>query len=117
MEVKADRGEQHLILHEGKTKPQVSNTGVYDPNLLCGTCDGILGGYEGYAFSLLRRLRAIRADLGSIVDMGVVDGDIMLRFAAGIAWKYAATQPQFGRINIGPYASCLLYTSPSPRDS
>lgn len=107
MEVKADRAEQHLILHEGRTKPQVSNTGVYDPNLLCGTCDGILGRYEGYAFSLLRRLRAIRADLGSIIDIGAVDGDIMLRFAAGIAWKYAATQPQFGRINIGPYASVL----------
>jgi hypothetical protein len=82
MEVKADRGEQHLILHEGRTKPQVSNTGVYDSNLLCGTCDGILGRYEGYVFSLLRRLRTIRADLGSIVDMGTVNGDIMLRFAA-----------------------------------
>lgn len=29
MEVRADRGEQHLILHEGRTKPQVSNIGVY----------------------------------------------------------------------------------------
>jgi hypothetical protein len=107
MEVKADRGEKHLILHEGMAKPQVSNTGVYDPNLLCGICDGILGRHEGYAFSLFRRLRAIRADLGTIVEMGAVDGDMMLRFAAGVAWKYSATQARFGRIDIGPYASVL----------
>jgi len=31
----------------------------------------------------------------------------MLRFAAGVTWKYTATQPQFGRIDIGSYASVL----------
>jgi hypothetical protein len=107
MEVKVDRGEQHLILHEGKTKPQVSLTGLYDPDLLCGPCDGILGRYEGYAFRLFQRLRSVKAELGTIVDMGSVDGDLLLRFAAGIAWKYTATQPQFGRIDIGPYASVV----------
>lgn len=107
MEVKVDRGEQHLIVHEGVTRPQVSNTGHYDPDLLCARCDGILGRYEDYAVKLFRRLRAVRADLGTVVEMGPVDGDMVLRFAAGVAWKYAATQPQFGRIDIGPYASVL----------
>lgn len=107
MEVKAERGEQHLILHSGTVKPMVSNTGVYDPDLLCGPCDGILGRYEGYAFNLFRRLRAIKADLGAIAEMGAIDGDMLLRFAAGIAWKYTATQPKFGQIDIGPYASVL----------
>jgi hypothetical protein len=104
MEVKANRGEQHLILHQSQSKPLVSNTGVYDPDLLCGACDGMLGRYEGYAFSLFRRLRTLSAGLGSVLDMGDVEGDVMLRFAAGIAWKFAATQVHFGRIDIGPYA-------------
>jgi len=107
MEVKADRGEQLLILLEGQDRPQVSNTGTYDPDLLCGACDGILGRWEGYAFSLFKRLRAIKGDIGSIVPMGSVDGDMVLRFAAGIAWKYTATRPHFGRIDIGPYDSLL----------
>ena len=107
MEVKAERGEQHLILHEGGAKPRVSNTGMYDPDLLCGVCDGILGRNEGYAFNLFKRLRAIKAELGTIVDTGPIEGDMLLRFAAGVAWKYTATRPQFGRIDIGPYASVL----------
>jgi hypothetical protein len=107
MEVKADRGEQLLILLEGQDRPQVSNIGTYDPDLLCGACDGILGRWEGYAFSLFKRLRAIKGDIGSIVPMGSVDGDMVLRFAAGIAWKYTATRPHFGRIDIGPYDSLL----------
>jgi len=107
MEVKVDRGEQHLILHEGQDRPLVSNTGAYDPDLLCAACDGILGRWEGYAFKLFKRLRAIEAEIGSIVPMGSVDGDIVLRFAAGIAWKYTATLPKFGRIDIGPYAAVL----------
>lgn len=110
-EVKCDRGEQHLILHDGKAKPKVSNTGIYDPNLLCEACDGILGRYEGYAIELFRRLRAIGAQLGTIVDMGPVDGDMLLRFAAGVAWKYAATRPDLGRIDIGPYAGVLKEVS------
>ncbi|MEI6100152.1 MAG: hypothetical protein WCS20_18095 [Alphaproteobacteria bacterium] len=107
MEVKADRGEQLLIIHDGQERPKVSNTGNYDPNLLCATCDGTLGRWEGYAFTLFKRLRGINADVGSFVSMGPVDGDQILRFAAGIAWKFAATQTHFGKIEIGPYSSLL----------
>lgn len=107
MEVKSDRGEQHLILHEGHSNFQVSNTGFYDQNLLCSACDGVLGSYEGYVFKLLKRLRKIPATSGTIINMGSVDGDKVLRFAAGIAWKYTATENKFGRLDIGPYNAIL----------
>lgn len=107
MEVKGSPGEQHLILRRGRERPQVSNTGIYDRDLLCGTCDGRLGSYEGYAVELLRRCRAQQVVAGKVVTVQDLDGDTMVRFAAGIAWKYAATTKSNGRIDIGPYAEIL----------
>ena len=42
MEVKVDRGEQHLIVHKGNPHPKVSHTGVYDKDILCGDCEEVV---------------------------------------------------------------------------
>lgn len=105
-EVKTEPGEQHLLLHKGDKRPRVSNTGVYDRGILCGPCDSILGGHEDYALELLRELRKANAPPGGIIGVNPIDGDRMVRFAAGIAWKYAVTT-QPGRIGIGPYVDVL----------
>lgn len=107
MEVKATRGEQHLILMPGQQRPLVSPTGLYDPDLLCAECDGMLGSHEGYAHSLLQQLRGISGPVGSSVPIPEVNGDRMVRFASAIAWKFSATRTQFGRINVGPYSDVL----------
>lgn len=105
-EVKTDRGEQHLILHNDDQRPRVSNTGVYDRSILCGPCDSILGGHEDYALEVLRELRKAKAPPGGIIGADPIDGDRLVRFAAGIAWKYAVTT-QPGRIEVGPYGGVL----------
>lgn len=107
MEVKVDRGEQHLIVHKSNPRPKVSHTGVYDRDILCGDCDNILGHYESYAFDLFRKIRSQRFSVGKIISMNDIDGDMLVRFAAGIAWKYAVTNPDRGRIDIGPYKDTL----------
>jgi len=107
MEVKRDRGEKHLVIHQGRDRPIVSNTGVYDRDILCADCDGILGQYEGYAHAILKRLRTIQAPAGTIVPVDPIDGDMMTRFAAGIAWKYAVTKPERGQLSLGPYQAIL----------
>lgn len=43
----------------------------------------------------------------SMIAAKDLDGDLMVRFAAGIAWKYAVTSKERGRIDIGPYAAVL----------
>lgn len=105
-EVKSTSGEQLMIVHEN-LKTKVSNTGTYDRNLLCGACDTLLGAHEGYIFKLLKRLRALDARLNTLVPIDPVDGDVVVRFAAGIAWKFANTQPGQGRIDIGSYSDVL----------
>lgn len=100
MEVKVERGEQHLIMHRGKKRPRGSVTGAFDRDLLCGPCDGILGDHENYAYALLQKLRKHKASPGTIVSVEPIDGDKLVRFAAGIAWKYANTKQEFGRIDV-----------------
>lgn len=107
MEVKVDRGEQHLIVHRDNPHPRVSHTGVYDKDILCGDCDNILGRYESYAFDLFRKIRTQSLSAGKIISMDNVEGDMLVRFASGIAWKYAVTIPDRGRIDIGPYKDTL----------
>ncbi len=107
MEVKVDRGEQHLIVHKGIPRPKVSHTGVYDREILCGDCDNILGRYESYAFDLFRKIRRQRFGGGKVISMDGVDGDMLVRFASGIAWKYAVTNTDRGRIEVGPYKDTL----------
>lgn len=107
MEVKVDRGEQHLIVHKGNPRPKVSHTGVYDKNILCADCDNILGRYESYAFDLFRKIRKQHFGGGKVISIDGVDGDMLVRFASGIAWKYAVTSPDMGRIDIGPYKDTL----------
>ena len=107
MEVKVDRGEQHLIVCKGNPRPQISHTGVYDREILCGDCDNILGRYESYAFDLFRRIRSQQLSGGNVISMDGIDGDMLVRFASGIAWKYAVTNPDRGRIDIGPYKDIL----------
>ncbi|MEH7876609.1 hypothetical protein V7799_02535 [Rhizobium laguerreae] len=107
MEVKRDRGEQHLIVYKGIERAVVSNTGLFDRGILCGACDGVLGSHEGYVFKLLKRLRQIKKPSGSIVSVDPLEGDTVVRFAAGIAWKFAVTTPERGRIKLGPYEALL----------
>jgi hypothetical protein len=107
MEVKRDPGEKHLILHAGKDGHATSHTGVYDKDILCARCDNVLGRYESYAFDQLKTLRSHRFEAGKIVTVEPLDGDVMVRFAAGIAWKYTATTKARGRIDIGPHAATL----------
>jgi len=118
MEVKRDRGEQHLIIHQGTERPKVSNTGAFDRTILCGPCDGILGKHESYVFKLLKHLRDVQAPFGTIVPVDPIEGDRIVRFAAGIAWKFAVTAPDRGQIKLGRYAQILadiaLHEAPIP---
>jgi hypothetical protein len=106
-EIKHSAGEKHLIIHRNAARTRASNTGIYDRDILCQKCDGILGRYEGYAYSLLKSLREVKAPSGTFVPVEPVDGDTLVRFAAGIAWKYAVTKPENGRLSLGPYTAIL----------
>jgi hypothetical protein len=100
-------GEKHAIARAGAERFHTTNTGVYDSDILCGHCDGQLGRHENYVFNCLKQVREQLAPPGTLLRAVGVDGDIFVKFAAGICWKYCVTQPQYGRISIGPYVNIL----------
>jgi len=77
MEVKSDRNERHPLLYKGPPGPRVSNTGVYDTEILYGDRDNLLGHYDAYAFGLLKSCRKHRFEPGKVVTIRDVDGDML----------------------------------------
>lgn len=108
-EPKAD--EKHMIIHPVTGQKHASNTGRFEKGILCSPCNNILGGYENAAFKLLKRLRSVKigkkVGTQSFIDSGtyafrVTVVDEFIRFACGILWKYATTEPDDpAHIDIG----------------
>lgn len=91
---------------------QPVQAGKYDDGLLCRPCDNTLGNNENYARETFAQLREVTTEkLYKHVGVSPISGDRLIRFAAGIAWKFAATKPEYGRINIGPYCDLLRFAA------
>jgi hypothetical protein len=106
-EVALNVGEKHVITNSTGDQYTTTDTGRFDDGILCGRCDGIIGQYEGTVFNILCKARDSKPRVNSILECDPLDGDIFVRFAAGVAWKYCVTKPSFGRIEIGPYSNVL----------
>ena len=106
-EVASTHGEKHALIHAASKNYETSATGRYDPDILCASCDWLLGKHEGYVFNLLKQVRAEKTTAGSYIGVNPLEGDTVVKFAAGLCWKYSVTQRSFGRIDIGPYSPIL----------
>lgn len=98
-------GDKHLALTAGASLNfRPTQNGLFDATLLCAKCDNKLGTYEKYCFETLGSIR--KASFGKInqhVAISPVEPHRLIRFAAGLCWKYANTKAAYGRIDIGPY--------------
>jgi hypothetical protein len=111
-EVTSERGEKHVVAMADEAEGfRVTNTGVYDSEILCGPCDGLLGKHENYVFNCLKKIRAQLVPVRQMARVGHLNGDTFVKFAAGICWKYCVTRPDYGRMSIGPYAKLLAGTA------
>lgn len=89
-------------------KFKTSQSGVWDKEILCGPCDGILGEYENYAYGVTKRIRAYKdTQPWQQQVLSNVDVEKLLRFCAGILYKFSLTKPQNGRIKLGKYQEVL----------
>ena len=85
-----------------------TQSGVFEREILCGNCDNKLGNFENIAIKAFRNIRqdAKNANYGEYTLKGIA-GDDILRFAAGILWKYSVASKNNGAINLGPYKKIL----------
>jgi hypothetical protein len=79
----------------------LTQSGVFDKNILCKECDGKLGKNEKYAAEAFRLIR--QKSVGNYNGTALLanqDKEKILRFVAGILWKYSITQKEYGRIDL-----------------
>jgi hypothetical protein len=100
-DVMAAAGHNILASMEKARKTQ---HGVYDPNILCATCDGILGGYDGYAIDVCRAFDMKHSEFDGLFLMLDIDGDKLAKFALAVLWRaFIAARPEFKEVDLGPY--------------
>ena len=102
-------GKAHAVVRVNGEILKLTQSGIFDTDILCGPCDNHLGSYESYALKALRRVRKAATGFPSdkVLTVTDIDGDKMVRFCAAILWKYSVTSRRNGRIELGPYQGTL----------
>lgn len=78
--------------------------GVYDPNILCASCDGTLGEYDDYAIEVCRRFGADHVAQNEMFTMSNVNGDTLAKFVLAVLWRASiSARPEFKKVALGPY--------------
>jgi hypothetical protein len=84
--------------------------GLYDPNILCEMCDGLLNTrYDDPAFELLKAFSSSRQKIetngvNAYFEMEGVDCDLLCGFVLSILWRYAISAlPDASEVKLGPY--------------
>ncbi|AYN29877.1 hypothetical protein D8682_24615 [Buttiauxella sp. 3AFRM03] len=94
-------GKMHAAGVVGSNKFTPTQSGIFDKHILCAKCDGELGDLENYA---AKKFRVIRSNFKNsklgVHEMLSADSNKILRFAAGILWKYSIAAKDFGQIDL-----------------
>jgi hypothetical protein len=90
----------------GKAFPQL---GEYDPDILCETCDNLLGKNDEYAIEICRSFETHHVLVGNdIFEMRAVDCDRFSKFVLSVLWRASISSRQsFTPVKLGPYESLV----------
>jgi hypothetical protein len=86
---------------------RISQSGIFDRNILCETCDNNIGKLEDYASTILSQARQSSPNEYDFYEVDPFDGNRFIRFCSSLLWKYSATQKEYGRLDLGPYQKIL----------
>jgi hypothetical protein len=96
-------GRTHNI-QASLTNAKPTQHGVYDLNILCAKCDGVLGYYDDYAIEVCRRFKSDHVVQGDMFSVLNVDGDKLAKFVLAVLWRASiSSRPEFKKIALGPY--------------
>ena len=85
-------------------KAHKTQHGVYDPNILCAACDGILGGYDDYAIEVCRTFDTKHSEFDGRFLMRDIDRDKLAKFALAVLWRASiSARHEFKKVDLGPY--------------
>lgn len=102
------KGASHAAQVTQNSPFTISQSGVIDKSILCGDCDGILGEYENYVFTLCQNFRHhTPMEIHKFFEIPDANIETIMRFCAGIIYKYSLTTPRQGKIQLGRYQEVL----------
>src|ERR1700716_4357044 len=99
-----------LAIGDGKHLKQVSagsrrslQSGVWDTQILCQRCDGVLGAYDEYAIKMVRRASNEIVPLpGEAFEIGAVETRLIVKIVAAVLWRASVTRhPEFSEVRLG----------------
>jgi hypothetical protein len=93
----------NLLISKANVRP--TQHGVYDRQLLCATCDGVLGDLDNAALHVCRRFpNEHKIIAGDCFTLANVDGDTFAKFVLSVLWRASiSTRPEFASVSLGPY--------------
>lgn len=100
------RGEGSDIAVTERGANQASpQLGEYDPEILCGACDGQLGRLDAYGLDVCRTFQAAHRRLGGgRFDIPAVDGDQFAKFVLAVLWRASISRRgSFESVALGRY--------------
>ena len=107
MAIEVQVGKAHAVTTINEEVVQ-TQSGIYEQDILCGPCDNHLGKMENAALKAFRKIREVAANyVDGEYKLNNVKGDDIIRFIAGLLWKYSVASVRNGRINLGPYQTLV----------
>jgi hypothetical protein len=78
--------------------------GIFDTEILCATCDGVLGVYDKYGVETCTNFSRQATTVGVSWKMRNVDGDLFAKFILSILWRASISKRrEFETLRLGPY--------------
>jgi hypothetical protein len=104
---KEDGGPLAVLNSRSNWKPQRSQQGEYDRNILCEACDNKLGVLDQHAYENLVNVQGtpiVNSERARAIKYESADAKTIHAFVASVAWRSSKSKRDFStRINLGPY--------------
>lgn len=102
--------------------PKKSRIGIYDNNILCEDCDGLLGNYDQYVCERFKKenlkVRPVLLSDGWAVDengrsvcfeLPDVEPEKLVKFVLSVLWRaHLSARPEAKVVKLGPHAAPIL---------
>lgn len=110
--LRADGETPLLVTNSPDNYPKRSPIGVYDPTILCESCESRFSKIDDYGIQVF--LNQFEELFQPVAHQGApvafrsrdTDQELLLRFLVATLWRASvSTQPYYGRVRLGPYES------------
>jgi hypothetical protein len=92
---------QTLLSIDKKGGQRLSQSGYWDRDILCATCDGKLGKYDAFFVSLCRRLAKLQTPQEGPCVLKNLDTAMVAKFANAVVWRASISKkPEFLEIDL-----------------